>query len=525
MRPSVAGLAGVMAVALALRMWGLGHGLPITTGIDEPHIMGRVMRMMTTGDFNPHFYDYPGLYLYVQLVVACLRFLFGVVNGAWSSLAQAPANEFYLWGRAVTAVLGTATVYLVYLIGTRWGTRHALLAAGIIAVFPNHVRESHYVLTDVPMTFLTTLAFLLTLRALEKRTAGAFAVAGAAAGLAAATKYYGGVVIVAPLFAACVVSGATRPRLQLVLAVVGSCCAAFLLGAPYTVLDLPGFLNGFAALSTSFGGGPPAEPAWLVYLKHVRLAIWLPGMLLLTWGTIHAIVRAITGPGKERFALLVLFPALYFALVASRTLVFARYLMPLFPFIALLIAIAIVSGVTLLRRFNLPRPARTALIVALTVVALLPAMITSIGFDRSLGRPSTAELAHQWMVANAPAGSSVLFEGPGFWLPPSRYEVQMVARLIDGDVEPCEAGKADYLVASEYVFGPYLNDAQNHPGEAAAYSRIFQRARLAASFRPSATTVGTQLRIYKCGPAREEPDAARSQTPAAEAATNRPKAP
>ena len=87
------------------------------------------------------------------------------MGGLWRSLEQAGPSEFYLWGRAVTALFGTATVFLVFRIGMRWGARHALLAAGLMAVLPSHVRESHYVLTDVPMTFFTSLTFLLTLRA------------------------------------------------------------------------------------------------------------------------------------------------------------------------------------------------------------------------------------------------------------------------------------------------------------------------------------------------------------------------
>jgi hypothetical protein len=31
----------------------------------------------------------------------------------------------------------------------RWGARTALLSAAMVAVMPLHVRESHYVLTDV----------------------------------------------------------------------------------------------------------------------------------------------------------------------------------------------------------------------------------------------------------------------------------------------------------------------------------------------------------------------------------------
>ena len=154
--------------------------------------MSRVVQMMRTGDFNPHFFDYPGLYFYVQLGVAVLRFLAGRdASASGASLDQVDTPDFYLWGRAVTAILGTLTVLLVYRIGMRWGARHAALAAGLMAVMPLHVRESHYVLTDVPVTFFVTLTLLLTLGAHERERAPSFAWAGAAAGLAAATKYPG----------------------------------------------------------------------------------------------------------------------------------------------------------------------------------------------------------------------------------------------------------------------------------------------------------------------------------------------
>ena len=130
--------------------------------------------------------------MYLQALVAVFRFLFGAMQGLWSGLAQAPTAEFYVWGRAVTAILGTATVWIVYRAAMRWGARTALLAAVMIAVMPLHVRESHYVLTDVPVTFFVMLTFLLSLRAHERSTAWSFALAGAAAGLAGATKYNGG---------------------------------------------------------------------------------------------------------------------------------------------------------------------------------------------------------------------------------------------------------------------------------------------------------------------------------------------
>jgi dolichyl-phosphate-mannose--protein O-mannosyl transferase len=194
-RTSVLAVGLIVAVAAALRFWALPGGLPAMVGVDEPQIMVRAVGMLKTGDANPHFFDYPGLTLYLQAAVAAVRFLVGASAGQWSSLAQVSQYDFYLWGRAATATLGTATVYLVYLIGLRWGIRHAVLAAGLFALVPFHVRESHFVLTDVPMTFFVTLAMLLSLRAHEKPTVAAFCWAGIAAGLAAGTKYTGWVSI------------------------------------------------------------------------------------------------------------------------------------------------------------------------------------------------------------------------------------------------------------------------------------------------------------------------------------------
>ena len=90
-----------------------------------------------------------------------------------------------------------------------------------MAVMPAHVRESHYVLADVPTAFFTTLTFLLSLRAAERPTTGAFAWAGAAVGLAASCKYNGSVAIVMPLLAVAV-SGPWSAVLPRVLAVGGA---------------------------------------------------------------------------------------------------------------------------------------------------------------------------------------------------------------------------------------------------------------------------------------------------------------
>ncbi len=507
MRRSLVGLGAVLGVAAVLRYWTINAGIPYAVSTDEPQIMSRVLRMMQTGDFNPHFFDYPSLYLYAQLAVACIRFVLGASAGLWSSVTQVTDANFYLWGRVVTAALGTATVYMVYLIGSRWGARHALLAAGLMAVLPNHVRESHFVLTDVPMTFFTTLSFLLTLRALEKQTLGAFAWAGATAGLAAATKYYGGLILVAPLLAAYFASDGPRPRLHLALMSAGAAAACFLLAAPYTVLDLPGFLNGFGGLAGALRSpGSSGEAGWVTYLKHLNIGLSMGAngwqvtgygaMLLLAGGLIYSIVRSVTGPGRPRFILLVVFPALYFVLVSDRQLIFARYLMPLFPFVAIIIAIAIVSGATLLRRFNIPRAARTALIVALTVVAVLPPLVSSVAWDVVHGRPSTYTLAYKWILANVPDRAGVIIETGNFQLP-ARYRPRNVASLLEEDFARYTDAKMSYAVLSSDVSGSVFDAPNLDPPLYAAYRPLLARMSLVAVFRNPRGGMGPDIRIFR----------------------------
>ena len=500
MRRSTLPLLGVLAAAALLRFWSLGAGIPTAIGIDEPQIMNRAVHMMKSGSLNPNgFYDYPGLYLYVQMGVACVRFLAGAMSGEFRSLNDARPEDFYLWGRAVTAALGTLTVLVVFRIGLRWGTRYALLASALLAVAPLHVRESHYVLTDVPATFFVTLTFLLSLAAHEKPSAIAFAKAGAAAGLAAATKYPGALAMILPLIGVWMTADVRPSRVTAALSAIAGGVLAFLLAAPYTILDLPGFLNGYAGLAAGYAGGTLTEPAWLTYLKHLRLNLRWPATLLIAAGLVLAAFRAVRGPGRVRWTLAIVFPLVYFWSVSRQTYVFARYLLPIVPFLCVLAAVAVVAGVSLLRRFAIPRAVRTALIVGLTVAALLPPLMRSIGFVQMIGRRATVELAYNWVQQNVPKGAKIVVETRGIHLPPE-YNWTNLSQLRQREFGEYRSSGVEYLIASSDAFGRYMESPQNAPHEYEQYMRIFGQARELVRFSPSADHPGPELRILKVQP-------------------------
>jgi len=487
-------LALVIAGGFALRTWYLNHGIPYGVGVDEPVIIVRILQMMRSGDYNPHFFDYPSLYIYLQLLVGIARFMWGAMAGEWRSLAGVTPEAFYLWGRSLTVLFGAATITLVYAAGLRWGRWHSVLAAGVLAVAPSAVRESHFVLTDTPLTFFTTLALLLSLRALEQPGLRRVALAGAAAGLAGATKYPGIVSAVMPLAVAGLLAAPAGVRLQRVAAVAGSCAAAFALAAPYTFLDLPGFLNGFANLSSAYTGSNP--DAWRTYLIHLRLTLGWPASILALGGLVLATARCITGPDRLRWFMLAGFPAMYYLmLVAQGGLLYGRYALPILPHACLLVACA-AAPLGRSARFLPAGAAQRAAAVALALVILLPPAWRTIDWLGTMAKGTTAQVLVQWLERNVPAGARLVFEsGGGLQFPAGRFRVSHIHRLANRSYDDYAAAGEEYLIACAAAFEPALAAPQANPGLARGYMELFSRAERVATISPTKDFLGPEYRV------------------------------
>lgn len=485
----------LVAIAAYLRFQHLDAGIPHAIGIDEPQIMERAVGMMKSGDFNPRFFDWPSLTIYLHLIVACVTFLSGAMDGVWRHLDQVGPADMYLNGRALTALFGTATVWLVYLIGTRWGQIHGLVAAAICAVIPSHVRESHFVLTDVPTAFLTTCAVWLALRAHERATLARFALAGAAVGLAASAKYNGVIAMVVPLAVAWLSAGTLAERARRTAVIAGAAVVAFLLGTPYALLDLPTFLNDYARLAAIFARERPGDPGGAIYLRHLELALGRPALWLTAIGLVGVLWRTISGPNRARWAAIGLFPPLYFHVMAGSYQIYGRYLMPLLPLASLLATVAILAIVERLSRTRLRPPMVHLAAVVLVGAALAPPAYASIEFTRQLGRQTTMDLAYDWIQLHASRGSRVVVERQALQLPGNLYEVVHLRSLIERTYADYVADDVDYLLASSDGYGAAFSGAASRD-EFQAYQTLFTHAEPLATFTPSATRPGAELRIY-----------------------------
>ena len=97
-------------------------------------------------------------------------------------------------------------------------------------------------------------------------------------------------------------------------------------------------------------------------------------------------------------------------MIAGRSLIYGRYLLPMLPCVCLIAGVALVSGVTLLRRFDVPRTPRRLLIAGRHDRGGAAA---AVGVDRLRSRhqrQATQELAYRWAISNIPPGSRVAIE-------------------------------------------------------------------------------------------------------------------
>src|SRR2546425_454505 len=197
-------LAIILLIALAVRLWGIGFGLPyIIARPDETEIAGPAVGFLS-GDLRPPFFQWPTLFTYTTALLYVIYFVVTRPLAKYATLAafaesrrQSVAPFLYLT-RSLSAAMGVVTVWWVYAICRRlFDGTVAIVAALFVALAFLHVRDSHFGVTDVAMTALVMLTVLALLKWRQTGKLLDVAAAGLAGGLAASTKY-NGLIVVAP---------------------------------------------------------------------------------------------------------------------------------------------------------------------------------------------------------------------------------------------------------------------------------------------------------------------------------------
>jgi 4-amino-4-deoxy-L-arabinose transferase-like glycosyltransferase len=408
--PHHVALALLLVVTLGLRLWGIKQGLPYSYNTDEAtHFVPKAIGFFSH-DLNPHYFLNPPAYSYLLYIV--FELWFGSANAVMRAYTSDPTTV-YVVARVVAAVLGTASVWLTYLAGSRFFNRTVgLLAAAVFGLAFLPIFYSHLALNDVPTLAPVALALYGIAGVLRRGKRIDYVIAGLGIGLGAATKYTGGITLLC-LLAAFVTDAAGGAQWQaarrFVLALVVA-MVAFMIANPFSVLDLSSFQTGVSAQASLAAGQDPVKLGTTAG-SGIAYYIWT-----FTWGLGWIPALAALGGGilllaRRRIAMaLVLLPAAiaFIVFMGDQQRFFGRWLLPIFPIAALLAAYGTVEFVRWLAR---SQHVPIALGGGVAVVVLLAQSVSTVVHnDLVLSRPDTRNATRAWMVAHVPAGAKVVIE-------------------------------------------------------------------------------------------------------------------
>jgi 4-amino-4-deoxy-L-arabinose transferase-like glycosyltransferase len=536
-------LPAVLVLALAVRFAGIDSEVSGRYYLDEGTYYHHAT-MIDRGEVLRLSFVYPHLVYYADALTLWAAARFPATVAALGRRLYGlddPLAMAWLLLRGVVALLSALTVVPVYELARRAGGAGAAagagaagaaapwvgraagaLAAALLIASDLFNEGSHLNTCDVPSAFFATVCLLLVSRLAERERVRDYVLAGAAAGLACASKYPAGLVALG--IAAVWLGWRVRRRdwngglAWAALAALG----AFVAVMP-SVVVYPGMA--FAGeRGIFFGARQYGRGGWLGVMPGSNAGFYA-GKLLWSfgWPAVAAGlsglallgVRARTRGRLARLLWLAPFPAVFLALVTSMNMVVKRNLYPVLPILAVFLGVGIASWLELAaeRAGGGSRPSpwwprsRAAWRWAAPVLALAclwpPARLVA---RQTAGyvMPSTREEAGAWIGAHLPVGAAIVKESYTPDFPPGRFAVshQRFAGRIP--IDELRGPENDYLLLSSAAYSRFRDPGalftDNQRQVASRYDEIFRTFPLVKEWVPDEVQLGPVLRLYRIDP-------------------------
>jgi 4-amino-4-deoxy-L-arabinose transferase-like glycosyltransferase len=490
----------ILLVAAVARIHEIDFGLPMNDHPDESVIIAKPLRMMKEG-LHPHYFVYPSVYFYSLIVTFETAFQWPEAVD-WFLPADvghaAEKTRLYILGRLTTVFYGIFTVLLLYPVGRRlYGrARTGLLAALFLALNVQHIHNSMYITTDVPVAFYTMLCFYFAVQAFDR---GRFShwdlLAGLAAGFTASTKYNGASILVAPALVVFFffvnelrVPAAERRVLPalwrlgwrwVLLWVVF--LLGFTIGTPYAVLDYDGFTTDFIWNIDHYSeghAGAMGSGNWWFYISYLarygmgfgQFGLALLGIGALLWGR------------RQKDVLYLVFLGLYFYEISSFTVRFTRNLLPIVPLLAIYAAAGLElivgwiggKGEVKARRRRLAAAAGALVLIGTLYYPVQDRVVEEIKSRLAYSGALIAE----WIPANIPDGAVVaaeLYTPRIEWGSRRLVYQRFLYRKPPGWYADQGVG---YLIFNSYAYQRYYDHPDEYAAEIAGYEALFTHPRM-----------------------------------------------
>ncbi len=471
------GLLIIIIVGALLR----GVGLDATSyHTDEKTVVRTARYLLDKKTLEPKRMSYGTLTPYLQAGVLALGDRIHHMRGGRG--AKQPFKDDLEQARALSAFAGVITILLTAALAREMlKKRHACfrsdhgiaLSAAMISAFSFlAVQCNHYSTVDSVMAMLTTAALLVSLKALHEGRVRYHAGAGLLAGLAAAAKYTGGLVILPPLLAALIGRKHRAPRRNPAIVLAGG-LLGFALGMPPAFLTTNRFLSALRFESHHYAQGGETilamgdHTGWwnLRYLFHTGLgpALLLMALFGLAWMLSRSSSHALAFPAPSSLAVFLIYPAACWIFLARYPVRFDRNLLPLIPILAVMAALWWNNAWQAMKMRR-----RTALSILAGIalpLALLWPLSKDIVFDWQLRQTHTRDQLKAWIRTHARHKKirkhTTYHRAPLGWYQRHGY---------------------DYIIMSSHSWEPILGHPERYPILARFYKNMFKRCEIVALF-------------------------------------------
>src|SRR3954452_24327471 len=420
-------LVAIVVVGFVMRLVHIGYGLPYVYNYDEANHFTNHSVNFFTDDFNPGYYQNPSGLTYLIYIV--LRAQYGLLGGIFHLDAGAITKQFALdpspiFRRAIVlcAVLAMIGVVATFFLARRfWGSRVGLIAAALLTFAFLPFTYSRIAVTDVGTFLPIALAMFGVLMVYETGNRRWYLLAGAATGLAIGFKYTAGLVLI-PLFMEAArrywldreTPWLRRGDLWNFVMACAAMAAVFFVTTPFFFVHPHIALYQLKQQAVAAGDtvkvGQEQQGGFIYYLQSFGWGFgWAP------------IVAALVGAAFElrrnwwRGLLLVVFPVVMYLYLGTQTRYFGRWLLAIYPILAILAGIGVVGVARLAARNH--RFASAAVAAALCAGLLVQPVAADVRTTQVLGHTDTRDLAREWLVANLPRSLRIVVEPavPDHW--------------------------------------------------------------------------------------------------------------
>lgn len=513
-------------MALVFHLWGIKRDLPYIT--DDPIFVNVAVTMVSAGSLNPRWFGHPGSTVIYPLALAYRLWDAGRYGApllhadpTLKATVRNNAAEFHLIGRFLTVVYVLFSVVLVYQIGCDAFSPEVAIAGALFAALYPTAAFDMVVRTDGASLFFGLLSLWRCLRLLERPTLRNQLFAGGAIGLAIGTKYYLGtlVAVLATVDAAIVWrdwagTRRWRPTIQACALGFAGIALGFAGSTPYCLLDYSTALQSIhVELRSAHIGADGLSP-----LGNLRwyMVFALPSMV--SWYQLApaaiGLARALWQQRPQQLILL-LFVVVFLGSISMHALHWVRWLIPILPVFALLVASGMELVVTeLAASLHLPQSMQRALLVAGASLLTAPLVARLVQLNQLYSHPSTGVVARQWVETHIPPGAHIAWEWSTLPMPLKSDRINMgifrnttdgtnlvelvMAKVADrGSLEAYVQDGYRYVVTAGESYDFYPANRARYPAEGAFYESLLTRGRLLYEVGPGAMRGGGWIRVYE----------------------------